>query len=122
MIVVYRMLIALVGILSMKFLLDIFFEYFSRFKINDFLLEMGRESFSIYILHCFFLSPIAKITTGLKNYFGFNIFTFNQNLLGYVIAPLLSIMIIYIVLCIVRLMSKNNYAKALLGFKISKNN
>lgn len=120
-IITFRMLIAFVGMLSVKWLCDVFYNYFA--KHNDRLiatfLEVGRESFSIYILHCFSFVFLAKTALILSHYFGYNIFLFNTSFGGYVIAPFIASLIIYVVMLISKLLKKNKYSNALLGFKVS---
>ena len=120
--VAFRMTIAFVGMMSIKWLCDVFYNYLEQNneKLMNYVLEVGRESFSIYIFHCFALVAIAYGVAFLNRSLGHNLFTLNENLSGYVIAPITSVIIIYCVILLVRVLKKNSYLKLVLGFKVKE--
>ncbi len=120
-IVAYRFLIGVIGIICAYFLFKVMYEKVLGTKgwFKQLMITSGRETLAIYILHAIFISRIGnKIIHYLSNQFGHNIFTYNDALLGYVIAPIASIILIYVCLFIIKLMKKSPYTRWVFGFKI----
>lgn len=58
--------------------------------------------------------------SGFKwSHLGYNPFSFNHGFLGYLLAPVFSMLMLYVLLAFIRLMKKNKYTSKLFGFKIS---
>lgn len=95
--------------------------YNPKFFIFSMIQNCGKESLAIYMLqHIVLFGVTTKIMSFLICYSHFNPLTENELLLGYVIAPIYSIILIYLMLTFVNAMKKNKYTKWMFGFKVTQ--
>ena len=117
----FRTFIALSGIVIAKWLFDILYRELSENHslLCRFIVDCGKETLALYILHVIVLSWIVRklvsLMTGILDY---NIFEINHLLLGYFIAPLLSLGIMMLMMWGIKWSKKNRYTDKLFGFKI----
>ena len=119
--ILFRTFIAISGMLVAKGLFDILFKYLSENhpSVCSFFLECGKETLALYILHAIVLGRIvSKIVNLTTNFFGYNIFVCNYLLLGYFIAPLLSLAIMITTVWFVKWCKAHRFTDKLFGFKI----
>lgn len=129
-VVILRFFIGFAGIFAMKLLFDIVYSYLkplmfdsqSRYsRVGGVILEIGRETLGLYIFQAIATYGILKIIVKwLVKQVSYNPFLWNERLLIYVIAPLLSVIILLISLYLIDLLKRNRYTRILLGFKICK--
>lgn len=119
-IILFRSLIGIVGCFCMWYVFKMLYETFPE-KIKGYFLNAGKNSMMIYILqaiiieHCF--SMCYKY---LVDKLGYNPLTENSRLLGYILAPTIALLTIFISCAAVTLIKKIPYAgKALTGFRIT---
>lgn len=119
-VICFRFLIGFIGIIVIKHLCNIFYLNIPQ-KYKKMVIETGENTFLIYIIQSLLVEiGVAYLVKWFTEYSGINIFVFNTKLLGYFIAPLLSIIVIRVILLICKIIKKNKYLKRIfLGFKIS---
>lgn len=119
--ILFRTFIAISGMLVAKELFDILYKYLSENypRVCTFFLDCGKETLAMYILHVIILERIIrKIVHLTLNIFGYNIFVSNHLLLGYFVAPILSLAIMIIIVWFVKWCKDYHYTDKLFGFKI----
>ena len=124
MIVVFRYVIGVVGSMAFISVFNIIFEYYSnhRTKLFDFIVMTGKETLAVYILQIFIICKVMRHgmiwITGMM---GFNPLTGNMGLYGYVITPLLSLLVLYLTYNVTVFVKASKYTKWMFGFKLSSN-
>lgn len=118
----YRLFIGAIGCVAVMYIFDILYEFMSKQKqrLYKFIILSGQETLALYIFQdyiCFII--IKNIASFVKGILGYNIFNFNESFLGYVIAPILTLIIMSIILIITRQIRNNKYSTKILGFKIA---
>ena len=119
--ILFRTFIAISGMLVAKELFDILYKYLSESYplVCSFFLDCGKETLALYILHAIVLGRIvSKIVSLTTNIFGNNMLVSNHLLLGYLIAPLLSLAIMIMMVWFVKWCKCHRYTENLFGFKI----
>lgn len=122
-IISFRTIMAILGIILAKRIMDLLYNttsveksWFYKLMINS-----GKETLAIYILQAILIEGILrKICLLLYHKLNFNIFNINEGVLGYFYAPVISIITLYSLLKLISLIKKNQCLKNLFGFKISK--
>ena len=127
-VVLLRFSIGLAGIFAMKLFFDVLYSYLKpimfdsdgrHFNVGGVVLKIGRETLGLYIFQAIATYGIMKLfVKWVIKQVNFNPFMWNERLLIYVIAPLLSVIILLISLYIIDLLKSNRYTSKLLGFKI----
>lgn len=96
-IVVFRDMIGICGCVAMKKLFDVLYGQFGR--AADFVVRAGRETMLLYILQSMLIEKIlAKVVSLMARAMGGNPLVFNMPLLGYVIAPAITIAVIAVMM------------------------
>ena len=119
-IVPFRFIIGLLGIVTVKRLMDVVYDYHTCCKGHsyDFILTNGRETLMLYILHNFALEVVWKGSALLTNHLGYNPWVQNQVFFGYVLAPMVAIGIIFCCMFVIRHLKQNRYTRLICGFKL----
>lgn len=119
-IIVFRLSIAAIGFVAVKRVCDEIYKSLSTENgyFYNLMIRSGKETLMLYILQCFILVILKKGTEIIILKLGYNPFTTNHELFGYVIAPLLSIAMMEILLQFIQLLNKNKYTSLLCGFKM----
>lgn len=116
-----RILIGVSGIYTLTWIGDVFYRQWQK-KDNWFyrlMIRTGKETLAIYILQQIILFRFLK--KGMEivvNLYGYNMLTLNDRLLGYIFAPILSLLVLCVCLAVVDGIKRNNIGKYLFGFKI----
>ena len=119
--ILFRTFIAFSGIIVAKGIFDVLYKHLSENEplVCSLIVDFGKETLALYILHAIVLGRIvSKIVSLTTNFFGYNIFVSNHLLLGYLIAPLLSLAIMIIIVWFVKWCRCHRYTDKLFGFKI----
>jgi len=128
-IVLFRYLIALVGGAFFVFFFSVIYDFFSRHQTRwfRFLMECGRKTLPLYILQELLLfDGVSRVVVWMTGRLGYNPLVLNGNLLGYVIAPVLAWLLMFLIVVLVRLLDRNRFLQYAFGGKIplssNKNN
>lgn len=122
-IILYRFFIALTGIVSIQWIMASVGNALPNIspKFSNFFLECGKETLSIYILQQIVIFNFGGwLMDKLCQSVGNNPLVFNMNFLGYVLAPLLSFILLYIFLQLIRFTKKLKFTRWIWGFKLFK--
>lgn len=118
-VVLLRLVIGMGGIYAVIFVMGKVYDLYGKKIIMSLFSNIGKETLSLYLLQhivvelgLLWLIHQMKIQHLLTNY---------HVLFGYVIAPLVSLILLLIMYQIVSLMQKYNYTKWMFGFKINLN-
>lgn len=120
-IVLFRFFIGFIGSVAFMCIVNIVYSKYkesnsSLFKI---FINGGKESLALYILqHIALFGVTSKIVIKMVQYVHFNPFTSNELLLGYIIAPIYSLFLMYCMLTFIQFVKKYKYIKWMFGFKI----
>ena len=120
-IVLFRFLIGYIGSVAFMFIVDIMY---SKYKESDspyfrFFINAGKESLALYMLqHIALFGVTNKIIRRMVEYLHINPFITNELLLGYIIAPIFSLFLMYCMLAFIQLVKRYRYTKWMFGFKI----
>lgn len=119
---VYRFALGLIGVLVMMRLFDVLRNLLSRESyVVKVVTEAGQETLALYVLQLIFVENIIRRICGfIYSQYHIIIFPSGINLVGYVIAPLLSFFCMVLFLRIVQKMKSNWLFKYMFGFKIFK--
>lgn len=116
-----RFFIAITGIIVMSVCFDIIFRFLTEYnpQIKTFIVLFGRETLGLYILQGFVVFRLlGYIVKYIERLFGYNVFASNHMLLGYVVTPLTSMIIIIVLFYFITIIKKYKYFRPLFGFKI----
>ena len=116
-----RSLIAVSGIVTASICFDMLYDYLldNRPKLAKWIEACGRETLGLYILQAFVVFQILAYAVQIaERHLGCNYLTFNHRLLGYVIAPLVSFVVMSACFLFVRFCKSKKYLRFLFGFKI----
>ena len=120
-----RFAIGFFGIITMGILFNFISTAWVFKKFENLISEIGQHTLAIYILQSYIVEGFGdKAVIFMANIIGKNIFMINTSLMGYVIAPTLSMISILLVLWIIKLIKKIPYiGKFAFGCKLvdSKN-
>jgi len=120
MIVAFRYFIAIVGMMSIMKIGDILYEYFNtrRTALFNMFIKSGKETLMIYILHAAVLSVVNKILMLIKSQLGYNPLNKNELFLGYILAPVFAITLIFIITWGLGYAKRYKYIRLVCGYKI----
>lgn len=119
-ILILRTVVAISGIIVVREIMDILYKYLSQnYKsIFDFILLCGKNTLALYILHSILLTQLfSRIVRLICKCFNFNPFNYNELLCGYVLAPWISIILMWGLVRFICLCKKYKYTEKLFGFK-----
>ncbi len=119
--ILFRTFIAITGIVVAKGVFDLLYTYLieKHPSVYFFFINCGKETLALYILHPIILGKfIEKIVINISQHYGHNILTDNHLLLGYVISPLLSCAIMFLMLPFLNWCHRHRYTNILFGFKL----
>ena len=122
-VVLFRYLIALVGGAFFVFFFGIIYDFFSRHQTRGFrfLVECGKRTLPLYILQELLLfDVVCHAMSWLTGRLGYNPLVLNENLLGYVIAPVLAFGLMLLIILAVRLLDRNRYLRFAFGGKVKR--
>lgn len=117
----FRTIIAITGIVVFREFMNILYVYLERSgeKTLRFILDCGKNTLALYILHSIVLGHfINRIVRLICRHVEFNPFNYNDMVLGYVYAPWLSVFIMWLLLFVIRWCKAHKYTNKLFGFKI----
>lgn len=120
--ILYRTFMACTGIVVSMAFFDMLYDYVdkSHHRISNFVVRLGRETLALYIVHPIILGHIIKkLCSVMSQHIGYNVFAENHLLLGYVIAPVLSIVLMYMMLLLFDWCHNHRFTNKLFGFKVS---
>lgn len=119
-IICFRFLIGIIGIVVIKYFCNACYSIIPH-KYRSFLIKTGQNTFLIYIIQSLLIEKgVLYLVKWLKEINGKNVFVLNIKLLGYFIAPLISIIVIQFILLICCIIKRNKCLnKIFCGFKIS---
>lgn len=117
--IIFRTALALTGIVVASVVFDLLHSFLSDKypRVNSFICNFGQETLGIYILHAFVIFRLLGFVVKLVEKSSGNIFASNHLLLGYVLAPLFSLIVIFFLYHFIRVCKNNKYLKYLFGFK-----
>lgn len=121
MIILFRTFMAILGILLAKRVMDVIYNTVSieNTRFYRLMVNSGRETLAIYILQAIIVENfLGRVCSFFVSRFGFNIFNISETVLGYVYAPIISIIVILLLFRLIEWMKNNPYLKNLFGFKI----
>lgn len=128
---IYRLSIGIVGVVTMKMVFDMLYDYFKKRYPSQLSLiseTIGKETLGIYIFHVFIVTILLKNLVKLLNSkLGYNPFLVNEKFLVFFITPLFTILALFISYKFVSICKKNQFFKFLWGvrinniFKLSRN-
>lgn len=119
--VALRSVLALSGIVTIRAVFDILFEFLSNSSsgVEQWIEKFGRETLGIYILQEFVVFRLVAYAVQIaERHIGQNIFAANHLLLGYFIAPALSFIMLVFFYQLVSWCKSKKYLKYLWGAKI----
>ena len=119
--IVFRAFLALSGIVTVRSLLDLLFDSLSRSsqKTEQWIEKFGRETLAIYILQEFVVFQlVARGVQIVERHIGQNVFSANHLLLGYFLAPLISLIMLVVFYQLVSWCKSKKYLRLLWGAKI----
>lgn len=119
--IILRTVLAICGIFVAKWVFEILFREATTHypKCCKIICAFGQETLSLYILHAIVLSRIvSKLVTWIQNKMGYNIFADNHLLLGYVIAPILALILMYVLYKGITICKRYQSIKWVFGFKL----
>ena len=122
--IAFRLLIGVVGIYVVKKLADVFVDYMQHHDnwFYQLILKTGKETMMFYIFQNALIFQLGiKVVAMISNRLGYNPFSFNHGFLGYVLAPVITILMLYTLLAFIRIMKKNKYSSKLFGFPQIRN-
>ncbi len=119
---VYRFVLGLIGVLVMMRLFNLLRNLLSSEPyVVKIVTEAGQETLAIYILQLIFVENIIRRSCSfLYSKYPIIMFPSGVNLVGYVVAPILSLFCMVLFLRIVQKMKSNWPFKYMFGFKIVK--
>ena len=119
-IVLFRYAIGFVGCWCFAFFMNIFYEYYTqhRTSVYEFVVRSGKETLALYILQDIFLFKIVKnLMLFLSKEMGYNPLNSNEAILGYVIAPVLSLSLLFLLMKMIQVTKSCKYTKYAFGGK-----
>lgn len=117
----FRFFIGYIGSVAFMNAVDyLYTKYDSRnTMIYKFFVKSGKETLSLYILQHIALFGITnKIIVWMVHKLNYNPFVINELLLGYIIAPVYSLFLIYCMMLFTKFIKKHQYTSWMFGFKI----
>ena len=120
-VIIFRMVIAVFGILSALIIFDYLYPRFQMGggRIYELIIRAGRQTLMLYILQCFPLRLMENLMYRVISISGFNPLCKIQEFFAYVLAPILSLLMLWILTIIIECMNKNKYLHYLNGFRIN---
>lgn len=104
----YRGVLGVVGSISMMLLFSAIFSIFKEIKMVNVICKWGQVTLEIYILQTIVVELIfGKLTLILIDALGYNPFIKSSSLLGFIIAPLISLVVLWALYKIQYLLKKN---------------
>ena len=97
--IIFRFSIGILGVFSMMWFFNAVYLYltssnlFNRFIANAFV-SIGKVTIELYILQCYFIRMATRIVKEIVKRLGSNPFTFNENLLVLIIAPIMTAVVL----------------------------
>lgn len=118
-VIFFRGAIGINGCFVMKNVFDNFYSLAGE-KVKNFFSFIGENTLLLYILQSVLIENVLnKSVIKLRDIVGFNVFTLNMQLLGYVSAPLISLVAIVVLLLLIRIIKNIPVvSKILMGFKL----
>ena len=116
-----RTIVAISGIIVVKSLLDVSYTYLKTNKKTwvEFVTLCGKNTLALYILQQIVVFRyVRKIVRFICAHFQTNPFNFNEKFLGYILAPLLAILIMWFLVQFILWCKSHKYTNKLFGFKI----
>ena len=116
-----RTIVAISGIIVIRELMDVLYAYFEKNKKSwfDFIILCGRNTLALYILHSVVLIQfVSRIIRVICSFFHDNPFNYNEEFLGYILAPLLAILMLWICIYVILWCQNHKYTDKLFGFKV----
>ena len=116
----YRFVLALVGICIM---MKVFGSLRSLIGVDswlsNFISVSGKETLALYLMHIFLFSLLKRICSfAMPHIVEYVAIDNTENLIGYVIAPIVSFLTIFILMIIIRNLRTRRYLAWILGFKV----
>lgn len=119
-IILFRLLIALVGIITIKNIFDIIYDFQVDSKLRSFIIKIGTETLGIYLLHVFIIRYIIRYMVNESiNIYGMNVISINDSLLGYFITPIFSLLLCGFCYVVIKQTKRNKYTRYIWGGKLS---
>ncbi len=118
--IVLRFLLAISGIVSMSLVFDLVRGYLSdKYPlVCEFFVKMGQETLGLYIIQDFVIfTLLAYAVQIVERRIGANLLIGNHLLLGYVIAPFISLAIMVVLYQFIKWCRGSKYLKFLFGFR-----
>ena len=116
-VVALRLIIGMAGIYTIAFLFGSLYDRCEKLSLINMFVGIGKETLSIYLLQHviveILLSRIVK-DSGLSM-----LLANNSLLVGYVLSPLVSLILLFLMYSVILLIQKIKYAKWLFGFRIA---
>lgn len=125
---VYRFVLGCSAVAIMRMVFDMIYSFFKTAcpsKVSLISQTIGRETLGLYISHVFIILLLKNVILIVETKFGHNPFLMNGRLLVFFIAPLFSMITLFICYKVIELCKRNRFLKLLWGFKIrlaKKNN
>lgn len=113
-IITFRTIIALSGIIVVKELFGMLYDYLEKENhlFLEFIQSCGKQTLALYILqHIVVFSILKRVVHKICSHFDFNLFNLNEPLLGYVLAPWISLIIMWILLVFISWTKNTNIQK-----------
>lgn len=118
-VVLLRMIIGMAGIFAVIFVMGKFYDLYGKKIIMSLFTNIGKETLSLYLLqHIVVEIGLLWLINHMKIQ---HLLTDYHILFGYAIAPLVSLILLFIMYQIVSVMQKYKYTKWMFGFKININ-
>lgn len=122
---IYRGLLGVVGSIVMFSIFDLIYKMASHrkdlIKMIDLVITFGESSEQLYILQCLFVSVFGTIAVHrIVQYCGFNPFLVNKFIMGYVLAPIMTILSLLFMQLVGTIIRKTPYiGKGIFGIRLS---
>lgn len=103
--VLYRYGIGLIGIIVILFLIELYFKFINKNKINNILCILGKYSLGIYIITGYMFDLLNRITVPFVN---------NMYIYSFIVTPIVSMVMVYISVIISKKIQSNKLLNTLL--------
>lgn len=116
-IVLLRLFLGMAGVYSVVFVMGSLYDKTSQLSVTKLFADIGKQTLAIYMMQHIVveigLSNLVK-SMGIKG-----LLVEHPILMGYVVPPLISLLLLYAMYCIAKLMQESKYTKWMFGFKMS---
>ncbi|MBR1520089.1 MAG: hypothetical protein IJ635_02505 [Bacteroidaceae bacterium] len=116
-VVLLRLMIGMAGIYTTIFVMGRFYDKYKGLSILNLFVGIGKETLSIYLLqHIVVEIGFLRLARSLYTH---DFLTENHLMLGYVVAPVVSFILLYVMYKVICIVQKHKSVKWLFGFKLS---